>query len=84
MRNGPDRLRALNVPQRVEVALDAGQSPARIGIVTIEVVQEMWRIDDEWWREPITRTYYEVILERGARVVIFLDHVTQEWWMQKP
>ncbi len=84
MRNGPDRLRALNVPQRVEVELDACGSPARIGMVTIEAVRETWRIDDEWWREPITRTYYEVLQEGGARVVLFLDHVTHEWWMQKP
>jgi hypothetical protein len=84
MRNGLDRLRALNVPQRVEVELDASGSPARIGSVTIDAVRESWRIDDEWWREPITRSYYEVLLDGGGRVVIFLDHAKQEWWMQQP
>ena len=84
MRNGPNRLRALNVPQRVEVELDANGSPARIGSVTIDALRESWRIDDEWWREPIMRSYYEVLLDGGGRVVIFLDHVRQEWWMQQP
>ena len=99
MRNGPNRLRALNVPQRVEVALDASGSPAKIEMrsaecgvrsiderepVTIEAVRETWRIDDEWWREHIMRSYYEVLLDGGGRVVIFLDHVRQEWWMQQP
>ncbi len=99
MRNGPDRLRALNVPQRVQVELDVGGSPAKIDMrsaecgvrnsdvrepVTIEVVRETWRIDDEWWREPITRTYYEVLLHGGARLVLFMDLVTQEWFVQKP
>jgi len=44
----------------------------------------MWRIDDEWWRQPIVRRYVEVILEGGGRVVLFEDPTTGEWWMQKP
>ncbi len=53
-------------------------------MVTIEFVRETWRIDDEWWREPITRTYYEVLLQGGARLVLFVDRVKQEWFVQKP
>ncbi len=99
MRNGTDRLRAVNVPQPAGVELDAGGSPAKIEMrsaefgmrnndmqepVTIEAVRETWRIDDEWWREPITRTYYEVLLQGGARLVLFVDLVTLEWFVQKP
>src|SRR2546423_14984274 len=99
MRNGTDRLRAVSVPQPAEVELDAGGSPTKIEMrsaecgvrnideresVTIEAVRETWRIDDEWWREPITRTYYEVLLRGGARLVLFVDHVTLEWFVQKP
>ena len=92
MRNGPDRLRALNVPHRVEVELDPNGLPAKIGMqsdeeevmVTIETVRETWRIDDEWWREPITRTYHEVLLQGGARLVLFVDLVTRKWFVQKP
>jgi hypothetical protein len=92
MRNGTDRLRAVNVPQPAVVELDACGSPAKMGMqncdvrepVTIEAVRETWRIDDEWWREPITRTYYEVLLHGGTRLVLFMDLVTQEWFVQKP
>ena len=84
MRNGYDRLRALNVPRRVEVELDAVGSPVTVDLATVETVQETWRIDDEWWREPITRTYYEVLLHGGARLVLFMDLVTREWFVQKP
>jgi len=91
MRNGTDRLRAVNVPQPAVVELDAGGSPAKIEMnsdvrepVTIEAVREIWRIDDEWWREPITRTYYEVLLHGGARLVLFRDLGAQEWFVQKP
>src|SRR6266571_4431725 len=74
MRNGYDRLRALNVPRRVEVELDAVGSPVTVDLATVETVQETWRIDDEWWRMPIVRRYVEVILEGGGRVVLFEDH----------
>jgi hypothetical protein len=48
----------------------------------VETVLEMWRIDDEWWRKLISRRYFAVILEGGARVVLFEDLVTHEWFIQ--
>jgi len=50
----------------------------------VEGILEIWRIDDEWWRAPISRRYYELMLDGGKRVVLFEDLVTGEWWMQKP
>jgi len=88
MRNGGDRLRALNVPKQVEVELDANRQPAAVktldGVRTIECVNETWRLDDEWWRQPISRCYYEVVLDKGRHVVLFEDLVTGEWFVQKP
>ena len=89
MRNWPDRLRALNVPQRVQVEVDGRGIPAIVkretGSATrVEAVGEMWRINDEWWRQPIVRRYVEVVLEGGGRLVLFEDQITGEWWMQKP
>jgi len=88
-RNGADRLRALNVQQRVEVTLDERGVPVVVKREAgsgrrIESIGEMWRIDDEWWRTPIVRRYVEVILEGGGRVVLFEDLSTGEWWIQKP
>src|SRR5437867_13406771 len=89
MRNGTDRLRALNVPQRVEVELDADGMPMNVKRETrngkrVEALGESWRIHDEWWRQPIMRRYVEVVLEGGGRLVLFEDQITGEWWMQKP
>jgi hypothetical protein len=91
MRDGTDRLRALNVPQQVDVELDAAWQP---GVVRtrlnphderrVEAIGEVWRIDDEWWRVPIHRRYVEVIFEGGKRVVLFEDLVAKEWWIQQP
>jgi hypothetical protein len=89
MRNGPDRLRALNVPQRVEVELGAdglpiGMRDAGCGMRRVEAVGEVWRIDDEWWRQTVSRRCIEVVFEGGGRAVLFEDLITGEWWMQKP
>lgn len=99
MRNGTDRLRAVNGPRPAVVELDESGSPTKIEMrsaecvvrkgdvrepVTIDAVRETWRIDDEWWREPITRMYYEVLLQDGARLVLFVDLVNKEWFVQKP
>ncbi len=83
-----DRLRALNVPRPVAVELDAQGFPFAVdegdGKRTIEEILEAWRIDDEWWREPIIRQYVEVVLEGGGHVVLFEDLHAKQWYIQKP
>ena len=83
-RNRADRLRALNLPQRVTVELNVEGQPRAASDRAVEDILEIWRIDDEWWRAPISRRYYELVLGGGKRVVLFEDLLTGEWWMQKP
>ena len=84
-----DRLRALNVPRPIEVELDDGGWPVRIrdgGRGTgdewrcVEGIGDTWRLDDEWWRRPVSRRYVEVLLEGGGRMVVYEDLVTGEWF----
>jgi hypothetical protein len=85
-----DRLRAVNEPQPVTVEFDAFGAPAAVGrfggsaVGTIESVNETWRIDDEWWRQTISRMYFETMLEGGKRIVLFHDLITGNWFMQQP
>ena len=94
-----DRLRAVNEPRPVTVELNADGAPAKVWrsrdngggqggqeetAAVVETVLEMWRIDDEWWRQLISRQYFAVILAGGGRVVLFEDLVTHEWFMQTP
>jgi hypothetical protein len=50
----------------------------------VESIGETWRVDDEWWRQPISRRYIDVVLEGGKHVVLFEDLVTGQWWLQQP
>ena len=49
----------------------------------VEEIGEVWRVDDEWWREPIARRYVEVILVGGRRMVVYEDQQTGEWFEQR-
>lgn len=84
-----DRLRAVNEPQSVTVELnESGQMtigrPDGRTVGRVEAILESWRIDDEWWRQPIARAYMEVLLEGGKRVVLFQDLITGLWFLQQP
>ena len=85
-----DRLRAVNEPQLVTVELNVSGSPTAVGrlggsaVWKIECVNETWRIDDEWWRQTIARSYFEIMLEGGKRVVLFRDLITGNWFIQQP
>jgi hypothetical protein len=69
------------VPVSIRRSNDNGGGQETTAAV-VETVLESWRIDDEWWRQLISRQYFAVILEGGARVVLFEDLVTHEWFMQ--
>ena len=86
------RLRSLNQPRPVEVRADSatgaplalrqsrhGHSGAEWQRVS---VAERWRLDDTWWRQPLERHYYAVTLPHGARLTLFRDALTGDWWVQ--
>jgi hypothetical protein len=72
----------------VTVEVDASGAPVAVGRFggladgKIECINETWRIDDEWWRQTISRSYFEVMLEGGKRVVLFQDLNVGNWFMQ--
>ena len=46
-------------------------------------VRNIWRIDDDWWREEISRLYYELELDNGSVITVFQDLVSGKWYQQK-
>ena len=71
---GADRLRPLNAPRPLRVEADEHGLPLRLGKTRptqkVTAVLERWRIDEEWWRDPISRLYYQVELEDGQALQV--------------
>ncbi len=48
----------------------------------VACIREIWRIDDEWWRRPISRLYHQVVLENGKMMTLYRDLVEGGWYVQ--
>lgn len=87
----PDALRSLNCPRPMMVLTRRGQDgnsePAalveRERWAPVERVEEMWCVEDKWWREqPISRAYYRLALVGGAVRTVYHDRITDAWYAQ--
>ena len=77
----PARLNAPR-PALVEEAFDG--TPRLVNRQRVEVVREEWRVVDRWWTEdPVSRRYFEVVLESGQNVVVFQDDEDGRWFSQR-
>ena len=57
------------------------QGKTRHEVISIE---DLWRVDEEWWRDAgVVRTYFEVLLDNGRRLTLFLDHGASSWFWQR-
>jgi hypothetical protein len=66
----------------VEAAV--GGMPERVNRLAVAVVREEWRVVDRWWtEEPVSRRYFEVVLESGQNVVVFRDEERGGWFSQR-
>lgn len=78
------RLRPLNRPRPIDVTATGAGVPVRLRIGRerreVGAVLDRWRIDDEWWREPISRVYFSLVLEGGAHLVLYHDLVDGRWY----
>jgi hypothetical protein len=81
----PVRVRADREGRPLEI-LRSGREDRRIwGSVRagrVATIREVWRIDDEWWRHPISRLYHEVVLENGRILILYFDLLEGGWWAQ--
>ena len=52
--------------------------------LSITAINDLWQVDDEWWRErPISRRYYQVTTQNDRRLTIFRDQLNGSWYWQK-
>jgi hypothetical protein len=72
-------------PEAIEV--DAGDGcprTVRLGGRRVRVRERIntWRIDDEWWKAPVSRIYFLIELESGAVLTVFRDLSDGRWYRQ--
>jgi len=81
----PDHVRPVNEPQPARVQVQGGRPSAVIvhrHWQQVAGIQETWIIEDEWWREPISRHYFALLLENGAFLTVFHDRIADSWFTQ--
>jgi len=50
----------------------------------VAIQREEWRVVDRWWtEEPLSRRYFELVLESGENVVVFRDQERGVWFTQR-
>lgn len=74
----------LNEPRPALVEEGFDGAPCRVNRQPVAVVREEWRVLDQWWtEEPVSRRYFEVVLESGQNVVVFRDQERGGWFSQR-
>ena len=84
--NPAGTLRPLNGPRPVHIAVNDRGVPERVRARSrwkrVGAILEMWRIDDEWWRDTISRAYFSLLLEGGEHLTVYRDLVEDRWYVQ--
>jgi hypothetical protein len=82
----PHQLRPLNAPVPLTVTVTPTGVPHVLTINQhqhqVERIQDTWIIEDEWWRDPIDRQYFALLLGDGTRRTVFHDRVADTWYLQ--
>lgn len=76
--------RRLNTPRPALVEGHADGTPRRVNRQDVVTLREEWRIVDRWWTdEPVDRRYFDLVLETGENVVVYLDGENGRWFTQR-
>jgi hypothetical protein len=80
----PGSARRLNEPRPALVEAGVDGLPQRVNRRAVALVREEWRVVDRWWtEEPLSRRYFELVLDGGENVVVFRDEEQGAWFTQR-
>ncbi|MDQ3693159.1 MAG: hypothetical protein M3464_05990 [Chloroflexota bacterium] len=84
---GPARLRPLNLPRPARVLVHAASALPALLIedgrrLRVERIQDSWDVDEEWWRDRLSRRYYQLVLDDGSLRTVYQDLITGAWYQQ--
>jgi hypothetical protein len=77
--------RLLGHHPRIDVDLDAAGRPCRLrwaGATEPVEVCNQWRVEEEWWRRPISRDYFK-LSGRQLLALVYLDRVDGSWHLER-
>jgi hypothetical protein len=73
-----------NAPRAARVEARVDGTPLEVNHRAVAVVREEWRVVDRWWtEEPVSRRYFELVLESGENTVVFHDGASGGWYIQR-
>jgi hypothetical protein len=76
--------RRLNAPRPALVESHADGIPRRVNRQNVALLREEWRVVDRWWtEEPVSRRYFDLVLETGENAVVFYDGDAGAWFTQR-
>ncbi len=74
----------LNQPHAAVVEARIDGTPVQVNRQPVALVREEWRVVDRWWtEEPVSRRYFEVVLQSGENAVVFRDEERSCWFTQR-
>jgi hypothetical protein len=74
----------INEPRAAVVDVNFDGSPWQVNRQPVAVIREEWRVVDRWWtQEPISRRYFDVVLQSGENAVVFRDEDRGCWFTQR-
>jgi hypothetical protein len=83
----PQELRPLNLPRCIRVKTGAGGRPLVVYMKgrprRVHRILDIWQIDDEWWRDPISRRYATLILDDEGAVTVYRNLLDGRWYSQE-
>jgi hypothetical protein len=74
----------LNAPRPAVVEVSFDGTPWEVNRQAVAVLREEWRVVDRWWtEEPVSRRYFDVVLQSGENAVVFRDEAKGCWFTQR-
>ena len=83
-RHNRTRARTLYAPRAAVVQEHCDGTPQQVNRQPVALVREEWRVVDRWWtEEPVSRRYFDVVLQSGENAVVFRDEERGCWFTQR-
>ena len=71
----------------VRVRLDAEGVPTHLesaaGWQAVTRVLNRWRIECDWWRSPVSREYWRLLIDDELAIECYCNRASAEWFVER-